>query len=141
MPQTQPAAIALLLFLACALLAGQAHAEGLAPAPTPTPAPAPSPADAAPPGSPAPLQPASPSPPAGITAAEVALHSSASSCWYIVDSKVFDMTTYAPMHPAASELVYAWCGQDATQAFHDAHPVGSREDAEQSQYYIGELAA
>ncbi len=49
--------------------------------------------------------------------AEVATHNHADDCWMAINGLVYDFTTYLPKHPAPPELMLAWCGKDATQAF------------------------
>ncbi len=79
----------------------------------------------------------------GITLEQVASHDSASSCWIVVGGTVYDVTTYLPDHPADYEVLIAWCGQEATQAYGDKGGEGddhsSRADALLDQYEIGAL--
>lgn len=39
------------------------------------------------------------------TTAEVATHSSTSSCWLIIDAKVYDVTKFIPSHPGGKEIL------------------------------------
>lgn len=84
------------------------------------------------------------------TLAEVAEHSSASDCWTIVLSKVYDISSYVPRHPGGDEILLA-CGGDGTTLFVtrrtvDDEIIGSGRphsaNAEDllSDLYIGELA-
>ncbi len=51
------------------------------------------------------------------TLTELATHNHADDCWMAINGLVYDFTTYLPKHPAPPELMLAWCGKDATQAF------------------------
>lgn len=69
------------------------------------------------------------------TAADVATHSNASSCWLILDAKVYDVTKFIPSHPGG-EAILKGCGKDATQMF-SRHPASAK--AMKEQFYIGDL--
>lgn len=71
------------------------------------------------------------------TAAEVATHNSASSCWLILDAKVYDVTKFIPSHPGGKDILKG-CGKDATQMF-SRHPESAKSMKE--QFYIGDLKA
>lgn len=71
------------------------------------------------------------------TAAEVATHSTASSCWLILDAKVYDVTKFIPSHPGGNEILKG-CGKDATKMF-SRHPESAK--AMKEQFYIGDLKA
>lgn len=71
------------------------------------------------------------------TAAEVATHSTASSCWLILDAKVYDVTKFIPSHPGGNDILKG-CGKDATKMF-SKHPESAK--AMKEQFYIGDLKA
>ncbi len=80
--------------------------------------------------------PTAPTPSAkSYTAAEVATHSNASSCWLILDGRVFDVTKFIPNHPGGDAILRG-CGKDATQMF-SGHPASAK--AMKEQFYIGDL--
>lgn len=54
---------------------------------------------------------------------EVAKHASASSCWLVIDGKVYDVTKFIPFHPGGSAILQG-CGKDATRLF-ETRPTGS----------------
>ena len=58
---------------------------------------------------------------AGITAAEVAQHSTPSDCWSIVDGFVYDLTDWIPLHPGGPQIIEALCGKDGSLAFNNQH--------------------
>ncbi|CAE8722607.1 unnamed protein product, partial [Polarella glacialis] len=55
-------------------------------------------------------------PKAGISQAEVARHSSPESVWIIIDSQVYDVTSWLKDHPGGEVLLLAFAGRDATAA-------------------------
>ncbi|MDZ7663320.1 cytochrome b5-like heme/steroid binding domain-containing protein [Thiohalophilus sp.] len=52
------------------------------------------------------------------TLAELAGHDQADDCWMAIDGVVYDFSAYLPQHPAAPAVMLAWCGKEASQAFH-----------------------
>jgi cytochrome b involved in lipid metabolism len=50
------------------------------------------------------------------TKAQVALHNTKDDCWTIIDSTVYDITSYIPRHPGGNNILSA-CGVDATAFF------------------------
>ncbi len=95
----------------------QPPAPALAPVPTPTPA---------------------PSTP-GYTTSEVALHSSASSCWTIINNEVYDLTSYVSKHPGGSSRILKICGKDGTALFEGQHQGESKPENILAGYKIGPL--
>jgi len=78
-----------------------------------------------------------------LTAAEVAKHNSASSCWMIINNKVYDVTTYVNMHPGGASTVLEACGKDGT-ALYDTkgsrnRPHSSYADSLLKLFYVGDL--
>jgi len=69
------------------------------------------------------------------TTAEVATHKNGLSCWLILDSKVYDVTSFITKHPGG-EAILRGCGKDATQMF-ARHPESAKEMKE--NFYIGDL--
>lgn len=58
-----------------------------------------------------------------FTTAEVTPHNSATSCWSIVDGKVYDLTSWIDVHRGGRGVILSMCGVDATTAFHNMHGV------------------
>jgi len=79
-----------------------------------------------------------------LTAAVVAQYSSAQSCWLIIDGRVYDVTTCISRHPTPPEVLTAWCGKEATEAWETKGSEGddhsSRAAAALEDYEIGVLA-
>ena len=59
-----------------------------------------------------------------ITAAELAAHSTASSCWQEIHGLVLDVTPFPTIHSGGSQSILSYCGQSATTAFDNTarHP-------------------
>jgi cytochrome b involved in lipid metabolism len=78
-----------------------------------------------------------------ITMAELALHDHPASCWKAIHGKVYDVTEYIPQHPTPPEVMYEWCGREATEAWEDkgtGRPHSPRAEALLEEYLIGILA-
>ncbi|KAI1499837.1 acyl-CoA dehydrogenase/oxidase [Biscogniauxia marginata] len=52
---------------------------------------------------------------------EVAKHNTEDSVWFIVDSKVYDVTEFVDAHPGGEAVLRQVAGQDATVAFYNLH--------------------
>lgn len=75
----------------------------------------------------------------GYTSAEVAQHSSESSCWSIVNGNVYDLTSYIPRHPGGKREILGICGRDGSFAFEDQHGGDSKPEKILAGYKIGPL--
>lgn len=51
------------------------------------------------------------------TLAEVAAHHQAQDCWMAIDGKVYDLSAYLPQHPSSPDIIFPWCGKEASQAY------------------------
>ncbi|KAI1111148.1 FMN-dependent dehydrogenase-domain-containing protein [Nemania sp. NC0429] len=56
-----------------------------------------------------------------LSTQEIASHRSASSCWIVVDSKLYDVTSYLDEHPGGAAILLKQGGTDATAEFHKIH--------------------
>ncbi len=74
---------------------------------------------------------------------EVAKHNSENSCWMIIGNKIYDVTSYLPIHPGGVQSMLPYCGQDATQAFNTkggkGGPHSSYADNLLAAYLVGDL--
>ncbi len=91
-----------------------------APAPSPSPSPSssptvPTPTATTPAPTPTPSPTATPNP--SFTAQQIAAHNTASNCWVIMNSKVYNITSYIPNHPGGTGTITPYCGKDAASAF------------------------
>ena len=74
--------------------------------------------------------------PKTYTAAQVAKHSSASSCWTIVGKNVYDVTKYVAKHPGGASVIKAMCGKDGSAMFRGQH---AGEQLRVGQLRVGQL--
>jgi cytochrome b involved in lipid metabolism len=73
------------------------------------------------------------------TLQEVATHKDASSCWTIVRDFVYDVTSWATIHPGGKAQILGMCGIDASSAFVDQHGGKARPEEELASFKIGIL--
>eukprot|EP00462_Mataza_sp_D1_P027126 CAMPEP_0175176190 /NCGR_PEP_ID=MMETSP0087-20121206/33659_1 /TAXON_ID=136419 /ORGANISM="Unknown Unknown, Strain D1" /LENGTH=1777 /DNA_ID=CAMNT_0016467961 /DNA_START=123 /DNA_END=5458 /DNA_ORIENTATION=+ len=79
---------------------------------------------------PIPTIPPTPSNLPSVTGEEVATHNTPNDCWVVLDGIAFDLTEYAPEHPAGRQVVLFWCGKDASAVF-------NRQIAHTTKPFIG----
>ncbi|PSN61780.1 mitochondrial cytochrome-like protein b2 [Corynespora cassiicola Philippines] len=60
---------------------------------------------------------------AALDGAEVAKHNSKQSCWIVLDSKVYDVTSFLGKHPGGAATILKQAGSDATDEFKKYHPL------------------
>lgn len=76
---------------------------------------------------------------------EIAKHNNASSCWLLIEGKVYDVTSYIYQHPGNADTIIPTCGTDATQAYNTkgrtSRPSPHSQNAHEllKQFYIGDL--
>ncbi|OTA66052.1 hypothetical protein K449DRAFT_391989 [Hypoxylon sp. EC38] len=56
-----------------------------------------------------------------LNAAEVAKHNTTSSCWIVINGKVYDVTAYLEQHPGGAAILVKQGGRDATPEFRTVH--------------------
>jgi len=56
-----------------------------------------------------------------LSRAEVAKNNTEESLWFIIDSKVYDVTDFLDAHPGGEAVLKQVAGQDATDAFYNLH--------------------
>lgn len=83
-------------------------------------------------GNPAPAQPK-------LTAEEVAKHNSKASCYSIINSSVYDLTSWISKHPGGEKGILSICGKDGTSAFMGKHGGGQKQIDQLSTFKIGAL--
>lgn len=67
----------------------------------------------------------------------VSTHRTASSCWTIVNGKVYDVTAWIGKHPGGKAVIQAMCGIDATAAFTGMHGKSAKATAELARFLLG----
>lgn len=80
---------------------------------------------------------ASPALAVSFTPAQVAPHNLASDCWMIINGKVYNLTSFIPIHPGGNAMV-PFCGQDGSAIFASIHSAAAT--ALLPTYLIGDLA-
>jgi cytochrome b involved in lipid metabolism len=56
-----------------------------------------------------------------FSAADIATHKDATSCYTSISGGVYDLTAWVNMHPGGKQNILSICGIDGTQAFMDQH--------------------
>ncbi len=79
-----------------------------------------------------------------LTNDEVAKHSILTDCWMIIDSKIYDFTSFLKEHPGGTGAMTPYCGKDGSQAYatKDKSPGKAHSQVAQSllsSFYIGDL--
>ncbi|MCA1768560.1 MAG: cytochrome b5 domain-containing protein [Halomonas sp.] len=77
-----------------------------------------------------------------ITLDELAEHDGAESCWKAIHGRVYDITDYLPNHPTDPTVILEWCGQEATEGWHNKRPGvphSPRAEGMLEEYLIGRL--
>ncbi len=77
-----------------------------------------------------------------ISAAELGKHASTKDCCMAIRGSVYDLTAYLPQHPTKPEVINAWCGKEATEAYNTkgaGRPHGQYTDQMLDSYRIGEF--
>jgi cytochrome b involved in lipid metabolism len=75
----------------------------------------------------------------GYTLIEVSKHKDGSSCWSVVNGKVYDLTAWINQHPGGPSRILSICGIDGSSAFNIQHEGQSRPANELAGFYIGDL--
>ncbi|XP_015258095.1 PREDICTED: fatty acid 2-hydroxylase isoform X1 [Cyprinodon variegatus] len=75
-----------------------------------------------------------------FTEREVARHCTKDSCWVLLGTRVYDVTTFLRMHPGGEALIRSRAGKDLTREM-EGPPHRHSENARRwlEQYYIGEV--
>jgi len=66
-------------------------------------------------------------PEGGITLAEVATHNSRTSCWSMINGKVYDLTSWIPNHPGGEDAILSLCGVDGSSEFNGQHGTAKKQ--------------
>lgn len=74
------------------------------------------------------------------TSAQVAQHSTRTSCWGVVNKNVYDLTSYVGSHPGGASAITALCGKDATAAFTGQHGGESSPTNVLASFKLGTLS-
>ncbi|MFA5131683.1 MAG: cytochrome b5-like heme/steroid binding domain-containing protein [Patescibacteria group bacterium] len=77
-----------------------------------------------------------------LSMATISTHNNAKDCWLLINSKVYNVTSFISAHPGGAGTIIPYCGQEATQAFNTKGgntPHSSTAASMLSSYYIGDL--
>ena len=73
---------------------------------------------------------------ANYTSSQVAAHNTVTDCWITIDSHVYNLTSFIPLHSGGDKIINS-CGSDATQFLKTSHkPIDNTIDS----YQIGTLS-
>ena len=78
--------------------------------------------------------------PAGYTMDQVKANNSATKCWSVIDSKVYDLTTWIGSHPGGAGAITSLCGTDGTASFKGQHGGSGQPNSRLAGYLLGPLA-
>ncbi|KAG1374757.1 hypothetical protein G6F61_009054 [Rhizopus arrhizus] len=56
-----------------------------------------------------------------FTRDEVAKHNTENDCWIIIDGAVYNVTTFAQLHPGGTQILLELGGKDVTDDFYGLH--------------------
>ena len=79
-----------------------------------------------------------------LTMAELAKHSTSSSCWLLINNKIYDSTNYINVHPGGPTRILNYCGKDATTVFENRGGSGTHSTNARNilaSFYVGDLNA
>ncbi|KAM7278032.1 hypothetical protein ACFE04_005166 [Oxalis oulophora] len=73
-----------------------------------------------------------------IDLSQVAKHNSKKDCWFVVNGKVLDVSSFMEEHPGGEEVLLESAGKDATKEFDE---IGHSKEAQKSlvKYQVGVL--
>lgn len=87
--------------------------------------------------------PVSPTASSLLTMSQLSTHNNPNDCWIQINGKAYDVTQFALKHPGSAEIMYPYCGKDATAAFTTKGGVGSHSQKALdflNNLYIGDTA-
>jgi len=81
---------------------------------------------------------------------EISKHNKQTDCWYLINGKVYNITSFFGSHPAGDSAMVPSCGKDATAAYNTQDPYATSSNRKRSahssgatamldDYYIGDL--
>ena len=78
--------------------------------------------------------------PSGISLAQIAQHSSRSSCWSAINGGVYDLTSWIPNHPGGEQKILSLCGIDGSNSYNGKHGGEAKQARILAGFKIGALA-
>jgi cytochrome b involved in lipid metabolism len=86
-------------------------------------------------------KPAAPAGKLNLSISEIKTHNSKSDCWSIVNSNVYNLTTYVQSHPGGASVIANICGKDGSKAFANQHNTQSKPNNVLSGFLLGPIGA
>ncbi|HYP89655.1 MAG TPA: cytochrome b5 domain-containing protein, partial [Polyangiaceae bacterium] len=71
----------------------------------------------------------------------VTRNSESTGYWFVLDAKVYDLTSFMGMHPGGLSVLRGYAGMDATQGYLRAHRRATEVDAMRDMYALGKVRA
>jgi cytochrome b involved in lipid metabolism len=71
--------------------------------------------------------------------AQVMTHSTASDCYTIVGTNVYDVTSWITKHPGGKDAILGLCGKDGTEQFSLQHGTSAKAQAALASFLIGTI--
>jgi fatty acid desaturase/predicted heme/steroid binding protein len=72
---------------------------------------------------------------------ELSRHNSEHDCWVAVDGKVYDITSWLPVHPGGKDMLLFSAGRDITNLFESYHPFTNKPAQVLAKYYVGDISS
>lgn len=74
-----------------------------------------------------------------ITFAQVKKNNKSTSCWTVVNNKVYNVTEWINQHPGGASRILGLCGKNGTAMFREMHSGQSAPENILASYQIGVL--
>jgi cytochrome b involved in lipid metabolism len=74
-----------------------------------------------------------------FTTADVSTHTTAVSCYSVIQGSVYDLTMWVNAHPGGKGAILSLCGIDGTEKFMNQHHGGKKFMDILSRFKIGTL--
>ena len=71
------------------------------------------------------------------TFADIASHNTAADCWAIINSGVYNLTSWVLRHPGGVRAIENICGTDGSNAFNNQHTDGETQQEILAELKIG----
>jgi len=81
-------------------------------------------------------QPKTPIKPVTYTEEEIAKHNREDDCWFILEGKVYDVTTFMDIHPGGKRALINFAGKDASANIEFHSPIMMKQA---KLFYVGNL--
>jgi cytochrome b involved in lipid metabolism len=72
-----------------------------------------------------------------LTSSEIKTHNLKSDCWSIVNSNVYNLTSYVQSHPGGASVIANICGKDGSKAFVNQHNTQGKPNNVLSSFLLG----